>query len=354
MTQHLVRYVIITIVIFFSWYSCALSAPLSMQQDEWTWLYKKNFDTNEQIQNGDKKEIILSRLDVPLFTQLLFSFNAFRPRIGHFSFSVQSRDATTKQWGQWHLMIDWGTGIQRSYSSGIPGKQQYLFVRLEQGKRLADAFRVKMISYHEADLALIKGFSVTTSNLTKFKDEGIPSYCTSLTSVYIPGVPKLSQFLVEHPRNEVLCSPTSCSMLAHYLCNAPIDVALFAHNSFDHGLQQYGSWPFNMAHAFEHCTGSCYFINTRLHSFRELHAQLCRGIPVVVSVRGKVRGAPQRYDNGHLLVVIGFDHKSKEIIVHDPAAKELEQVLRKYPLKSFLAAWERSRRLAYVAEPAER
>jgi hypothetical protein len=321
------------------------------QQDEWTWLYRKTIKPAQQAQNAGKKDIIFSRLNVPPFNQLLFSFNAFRPQAGYFSFFVQVQDKNSNKWGIWHKMIDWGADTQRSYMSGTPGKQQYLFVRLELGQRLAQAFRIKIAPYEQADLSLMKGFSVTISDLNKFKHEGFPKYSHQLSAVHIDGVPKLSQFLVEHPSNHVLCSPTSCSMLTNFMCKTPIDVATFANNAFDHGLQQFGSWPFNMAHAFEHCTGSCYFINTRLHSFQALHAQLKRGIPVVVSVRGELSGAPQRYDSGHLLVVIGFNSKKKAVIVHDPAAKELEEVQREYPLKSFLEAWERSRRLAYLADP---
>lgn len=346
MMRNKVLYVIVVILI-----SNFLNLSAIDQQDEWTWLYRKTISSEQQIQHNGRKDIIFSRLNVPSFNQLLFSFNAFRPQAGYFSFSVQVQDARTKKWGTWHKMIDWGADMQRSYMSGKPGKQQYLFVRLELGQRVAQAFRIKVASYDHANLSLMKGFSVTISDLNKFKHEGFPKYTHQLSAVHIDGVPKLSQFLVEHPNNNVLCSPTSCSMLTNFMCKTPIDVAGFATSAFDHGLQQFGSWPFNMAHAFERCTGSCYFINTRLHSFQALHAQLKRGIPVVVSVRGELSGAPQRYDNGHLLVVVGFDPKKKAVIVHDPAAKELEEVQRMYPLKSFLEAWERSRRLAYLADP---
>ena len=128
----------------------------------------------------------------------------------------------------------------------------------------------------------------------------------------------------------------------------PID---FAEKSHDKGLDKYGSWPFNMAHAFELSQGKILFAVTRLHSFKNLHDHLCKGIPVVVSVRGHIHGAPRVYHNGHLLVVIGYDSKTREVICHDPAVPDSKLVKKRYELKNFIQAWERSHRLAYLADP---
>jgi hypothetical protein len=62
-------------------------------------------------------------------------------------------------------------------------------------------------------------------------------------------------------------------------------------------------------------------------------------------------GAPKAYPAGHLLIVIGYDQKNRTVICHDPAEHSHARTLKKYKLNEFLAAWENSQRLAYVAEP---
>jgi hypothetical protein len=106
-----------------------------------------------------------------------------------------------------------------------------------------------------------------------------------------------------------------------------------------------------MAHAFEEAEGKMLFAVSRFNSFENLYNHLRKGIPVAVSVRGHIHGAPRTYNNGHLLVVVGYDSKTKQVICHDPAVSETKLVKIKYPLKSFLQAWERSHRLAYLADP---
>jgi hypothetical protein len=127
------------------------------------------------------------------------------------------------------------------------------------------------------------------------------------------------------------------------------DFINFARKAHDTGLDAYGSWPFNTATAFEYCKGKFLFRVQRLASFADLHEFLNRKIPVIVSVRGNIKGAAKEYDQGHLLVVVGWDKEQKKVLCHDPAFKANNKVCVAYDLCSFLAAWERSRRLAYCA-----
>jgi hypothetical protein len=317
---------------------------------EWTWVSKKKFSEQEQQHNGAKKEVVFSSTQKKPFTQLIFSWNAIRPREGFLSFYVQVRDARTKQWGKWHKMVDWGKNVQRSYLHDThPHAPQYLYVRLEMPSgKYADAFHIKSEACNGASLALLKGFAVNTADMNKFSSEA--GRHQQLPSVFITGVPRYSQFMVNHPRNDELCSPTSCSMLVSFLLKRPINPLSFAHHSYDHGLGVHGSWPFNMAHAFEQGNEKIWFWTVRFKQFSELHAQLCRGIPVVVSVRGPLPGSASPYANGHLLVVVGWDRKRQEVICHDPAFKNTGEVKVHYKRSDFLTAWERSRRLGYCAE----
>jgi hypothetical protein len=113
----------------------------------------------------------------------------------------------------------------------------------------------------------------------------------------------------------------------------------------------YGSWPFNVSHLFEVLNGFAYAWVQRFDSFTDLHKQLLQNIPVVVSVRGALPGALKSFPHGHLLVVVGFDARTNEVICHDPACYTVHQVEKKYSLSHFIAAWENSRRLGYCISP---
>src|SRR5277367_6349598 len=84
------------------------------QDNSWTWLYQKIFSESELKNNGEKKVATFSKEGVTPFTQLVFSWNAFRDN-GHYSFWVKSRNAKTKQWTNWYKMMVWGEGVQRSF-----------------------------------------------------------------------------------------------------------------------------------------------------------------------------------------------------------------------------------------------
>lgn len=336
---------------------CALLCIFVVQslsaEHSWTWLYQKVFDAGQIARQSKNNEIVFEKVDTPAFSQLVFSWNAFRPERGHFSFWVQARSKHDGTWGSWHKMVEWGQGVQRSYASRGNGVNRYVYVRLEAGKdRAADAFRIKMAAHQHADLALVRSCAVSLSDFSKFKPEAVHTF-GSLDSTYVAGVPRQSQFSFEHERNSGLCSPTSCSMVASYFSDKKIDPIMFARSSFDHGLNVYGSWSFNTAHAFEQCDGRVHFAAARFNSFKGVHQRLTDGVPVVVSVRGPLPGAPRPYRHGHLLVVTGWDANTKEVICNDPAMATNNTVEKRYPVKDFVRAWERSRRLVYLAEPVK-
>lgn len=323
-------------------------------QSQWSYIHQKTFSQAELRKNKNKKELVFTKQNINNFSQLIFAWNALRPKNGYYSFFVQARNARSKKWGKWHRMVEWGAKKQRSFYSKSDGFSKYLYVRLEtERSKLADAFRVKIEGNNGACLDGVHGFTATTVHLGKFKSELLELSAKRLQSVYVTQVPRLSQLALKHPEKKRLCSPTSCTMLTHYLTGQRKNPIHFAQNAFDQGLDAYGSWPFNTAHAFEQCNGSMLFFPTRLNSFTEIHQQLKRGIPVVASVRGMLPGAPKSYDNGHLLVIVGWDAATREVICHDPAFKTHKQTLQRYPVHRFVRSWESSRRLVYWAEPVK-
>jgi len=317
-------------------------------QPEWAWLYRKSFTSGKEAASA--KELLFTRLGIPCFTQLLCSWNALRPQKGYFGIYLQARDQTSKRWGRWHHIADWGAGVQRSFMDKADLFDQFVHVRLEIDKRhRADGFRVKVVSQDEADLRLLKGLAVNVANFDDFRSENVAGL-QELPSVAIAGMPRISQFALDHVDSDKICSPASCTMLASFLSRKQFDPLKFAKNVYDFGLGVYGSWPFNVAHAFEATGGRYRFAVTRLNSFVQLHRQLMRGLPVVASVRGPLNRAARPYAGGHLLVVTGWDAKTREVISNDPAFERHELVQQRYELSEFLAAWQRSHRLTYLAE----
>ena len=199
--------------------------------------------------------------------------------------------------------------------------------------------------------AFVSNYTRLFSNffdLNKFKIEPVAS-SLRLKSKKVWGVPKLSQMVLLHDDCKKMCSPTATAMLVGYLNNQILYPIEFARSVYDHGLGAYGSWPFNVAHAFEICPKYTFRV-VRLNAFSELYQYLQRDLPVVVSVRGYLPGAPQEYRQGHLLIVVGWDQVKQSVICHDPAIFGDDQVEHAYNISHFLRAWESSHRLAYVAD----
>jgi peptidase C39-like protein len=335
---------------FFLW-ALLVGTTISLyaQAEPWSWVYPITFNTDEQTQNNTVP-LITTRENIPPFTQLIFSWNALRPTKGYYSFWIQGKDSATGLWSSWHKMIVWGAGVQRSFLSSADAIAQHVHVRFEAraGKKLS-GFRIKMRAHNSADLNNIKSIAASCADFTKFKNEDLRPF-TAFSSVRVPGVPRRSQFSLKHPDNHKLCSPTSCAMLVESLVLKKCDMNSFVRKVHDSGLDAYGSWPFNTAHAFEQSNGNYWYRVVRYNSFKDVHERLTQGFPVVVSVRGSIKGAPKSYDSGHLLVIVGFNTQAQTVICHDPACKKDNATVRAYPLKSFLLAWESSRRLAYQAE----
>lgn len=301
---------------------------------------KKSGSTNNTTWNYEK-------IGLKKFNQLIFSWNALRPQ-GYYTFTIRVRDSVTKKWYPWHKAAQWGTKIQRSFSDGSRASTDYNFVRLELPKyRYADGFSISIIG-HRALIKNIDRVSINTANLDDFKNES-PYRIKDISSILINRVPRISQMAIKHQANASLCSPTSITMLTSYLTGKCIDPKQVAQRVYDTGLEVYGSWPFNTAHAYELTRGRYFFHIERLANFKQLYTHLRQGIPVIVSVTGYLRGAPITYKNGHLLVVVGYDAKRKKVWCNDPAFKDKNKTLVAYELNSFLKAWERSKRLAYIA-----
>lgn len=321
----------------------------------WSVVHKKIYTDVERAVHDDQKNLIYTKKHVPPFTQLIVSWNVYRPINGQFDFFIRShaQGAAPDRWDQWLKVASWGDGIQKSYFSR-GGDAVFNYVRLEMREGLlADGFEIKVEALQGASLKDVKAFFISTSNYKEFKPERPYSASKDLESLFITGVPEKSQKMVDHPRLGALCSPTSLSMILEALLGDYIDPLETARGVYDEGLDVFGNWTFNMAYAFEKASGNYFFYTARLSSFAHLYHFLEQDIPVGVSIRGKIKGGRKLYPHGHLLVVVGFDKKNQKVICYDPAFDALNQVKVLYDIAEFIPAWERSYRLAYITKISE-
>ena len=170
-------------------------------------------------------------------------------------------------------------------------------------------------------------------------------------SINLP-VPPISQMLLAHPRARHLCSPTSTSAVVNYLKGTSIKPIPFSSHVHDNVHDIYGNWVLNTAHAAALLGKPWHCWVQRLYGFDELYEQLKKGIPVVVSIKGPLEGAPLPYEEGHLIVVKGYDASKKHVLCMDPAYPTHAETSAAYPYESFMDAWGR-RRLAYFFCKAE-
>lgn len=317
----------------------------SCAQSSWTWMYSKLFRESERLSFASKRVASFVQCDTPRFTQLILSWNAVRPSKGFLRFFVQARDAYTKTWCKEHHMVDWGNGSRTYLSDQDTGSAAH-HVRLEMNRRFADAFRIRVEARNGADLSTMHGLFASVSDIKSMQEHDF-NRIKQLPAVVISGVPCFSQMILEHPRAPHLCSPTSLSMLLSFLQQKEVHPLAVASQVYDPGLDAYGSWPFNAAYAYEACGGKMAFYVQRLDSFVDLHKQLMRGFPVMVSVRGQIDGGAKVYNNGHLVLVVGFDAEQQKVLCHDPAFDAHAKVAVAYNCNSFISAWDRSHRLAY-------
>ncbi len=324
---------------------------------QWSRLYYHNLSNAERAQLQTRsKNVFIKEFRFPV-TQMLLSWNALRPHHGYLSFSIQVRDQATGRWSDWMHAAEWGAGVQRSFHTEPLFGPTFNNVRLDMpSHHLADACRVAVQAHGGASLALLYRISVAAADFYRFTSE--VNRHINAPSIDIKGIPLISQMRLDHADRHRICSPTSLCMVVSYLNDHQENPEQFADGVYDYGLAQYGSWPFNVAHAFSRVAGRAYFSVVRLNSFEQLYAYLRKGLPVVVSVRlrGRQRlpGMPQghTYHDGHLMVVVGWDNVHKCVRCLDPAQPQNNRVPTCYPLKNFLAAWENpaSPRLAYVAD----
>lgn len=274
--------------------------------------------------------------NVPLFDELMLTWNGERPSDGDYRFYISVK---TDEWSPQLLYATWGLDGQSSFEAIEPASKVKVFqdaLMVTQGK--ATGFKIEVFP-KTSDLSL----HVYTNG--DRKDEVITA-SKDLASVSL-NVKGLSQIALNHPRAGHLCSPTSTCAVVQFLSNQHEDPLDFASHVWDKGFDIYGNWVFNAAQASNLLGPSWHVWVERLSGFDAIHASLQKGIPVVVSIRGPLKGSAAPYLQGHLIAVIGYEAETQSVLCMDPAFPKDEETKVSYPLEDFLQAWSRRGRVAY-------
>jgi len=310
---------------------------------------------NAKVLNGENKNAyIWQKENVTPFNELILSWNALRPAKGAFSFYISVKHS---YWSNWHKIAEWGANTQKTYgySRDYFVNTSYNKVQLKRGRR-ATGFRVRVVAQNGADIKNLKALFVNSSDLHKFS---VKKDKIDLPTIKPIPVRKQSQMVLKgiHERYWGLCAPTSTSIIVNYFLENKGDlkkyIVDFSDKVYDNHLNIYGNWPLDVAQAYDSCKQKCFFRIERLNDFQELYSKLKSGIPVAVSIRGAIRGGAKNYENGHFIVIVGWDNNRKAVLCVDPAFSSNIKTSRAYGIKSFLSAWGNnvSPNLSYVPVP---
>lgn len=283
------------------------------------------------------------KTDFP-FDELIFSWNSVRPEKGYFTFFFRFFCA---EWSSWVKFAEWGRCRDSfRFQRTISYKSDFIVdvdtIRLNSGFK-ASAFEIKVESECGAELSCLHTLWASCIDRDKFvKEKEVFTKPTFELSEF----KGFSQMVLNHPRHHVLCSPTSTFMALNYLSNLSDSIESFLAYVYDKGHDIFGNWALNAAGAYELSTQACAV--HKLASFSELYDQLLKSLPVVVSVKGELNGAPKNYPDGHLMVVTGYNAEKQTVKCFDPAFSCDSDVCVDYAISDFMHAWSNRGRLCYL------
>lgn len=268
------------------------------------------------------------------FEEMIVSFNADRPVKGSYEISVS---VLKGDWTEWLGYASWSAITQKSFSHQAPLFSIDQDIVQTKG---ATGFRVLVNAKDGADLRCFHALHVSMN--TQFEKK-VPS----TDSIYLD-VKGLSQLAQDPAFAKRICAGTSTAATVSYLKQRTINPIAFALGAYDCAFDVFGNWVFNVARAYEMLGPEWRCWVQRLENFEGILQQLYQGIPVVVSVKGRLPKSHLPYDNGHLIAVIGYDAVKKEVICMDPAYPHNEDTIVRYPINAFLDVWAARKGLAFI------
>jgi len=285
-----------------------------------------------------------------LWTEAILSWTASAPAGAGLTFEVRGiyPDHTTR----WYTLAYWtedqelGRRESRDHQRDADGDVQTDTLILKRpGARLQ--IRVTERSGPNGDWPRVGRLDLVTST------PGLPSPRPSSQTAWGSALAVPIRAQGDYEGGNVLCSPTSLSMLLAYWAKQ-LDQPALDHDVpevqagvYDREWKGTGNWAFNTAFAARQAGLRSYV--TRLHDLRELEAWIERGVPVACSVSyDLLKGKGKRGDgDGHLVVVAGFTPEGDPVF-NDPGKKPIRLTYRR---ADFDAAWATSDRAVYLVYP---
>lgn len=150
-----------------------------------------------------------------------------------------------------------------------------------------------------------------------------------------------------------ICNPTSVAMVLAYR-GVERPTGEVADACYDEKHEIYGSWPRSIQAAYAFRVPGYL---TRFSDWAEVEQMIANDQPLVISIRlregDRLRGAPYRTTEGHLMVLAGFD-ESGDVHVNDPALTMPEEGCYTVPREDLETAWMRNTGgVTYVLLPCE-
>ena len=304
------------------------------------------FITHHVVSEGEKtkNELLWQVENIEPFTELMVSWDATRPQQGFYLIQLRSY---TAGWSEWVDYAVWGAQDQYTFKNELPKSSiQVVQDTLETTHGVkATGFRVRVVSQGGASFQTYRGLHACATDRTSHV---IARTSPENVAVELPVI-GLSQMMLKDERSKRICSPTSTTAVIRFLSSSKLPNPLvFADAVRDSRFDIYGNWIFNTAESSNILGGSWQCYPARLSSFAQILEILQKGIPVVVSIKGPIIGGASPYESGHLLVVKGFDFRTKEVLCMDPAFPTDDTTSVRYALDNFLDAWSRRQGLAYI------
>lgn len=266
----------------------------------------------------------------------------------HTSIKFEARVVRPEGPTNWYTMGIWSLDGQRS---SIQGQKD------DGGQVLTDTLRVsqaggklELRAYMQTlDGARDPRLSLVTLS---FSSAGYESEEEPDRGAWGRTIDVLERSQMTYPGGEVLCSPTTVSMLMRHWSDElkrpelDRDVPDVERGAIDAGDPKTGNWPFSMAFAGSLDPFTAYV--SRFSGIPDLEHWIAAGIPVACSVDYTLLQGKTGPKAGHLVLLLGFTADGDPVF-NDPGWSKL--VRQTYKRADFDRAWASSRRTVYLVYP---
>lgn len=279
------------------------------------------------------------------FDAVVLSWNADTPAGSSLEFFASAQVAG--RWTREYRMGRWTPDERRQSFKGERDDDGAVDTDVLKLRRPAERLRVR-VAFSGDDPPVLRRLAVCLSDGATVTVSREPNRAAWGKVIEVPQRSQMS-----YPGGNVLCSPTSVSMvLAHWasvLDRADLDrdVPLVQRGVYDKVWKGTGNWPFNTAFAgsLPGMVGTV----ARFDDVRSLEDWIVADAPVITSIAyNPLRGRPPGSNDGHLVVLVGFTADGDPVFNDPGRSTAVRQV---YKRADFELAWQESDHTVYLVYP---